>query len=94
MADGSPARGTAAFAPDIRFGGFGFGVRASRNERDGPPREAARGVLRRRCSGRYGTVFGVPASKRALAGSVYVVPVTGSTHGQGFEPKKAGLPGM
>ncbi len=35
--------------------------------------------------------FGVPASNRAFAGSVYVVPVVGSTHGQVLVPKKAGL---
>jgi hypothetical protein len=38
----------------------------------------------------YCTAFGVPASNLALAGSVDVVPVDGSTHGHGFEPKKAG----
>ena len=41
---------------------------------------------------RYGTVLGVPASYLALAGSVNVVPVVGSTQGQVFAPKKAGLP--
>ena len=36
-------------------------------------------------------LFGVPASKRALAGSEYVVPLDGSTHGHVQEPKNAGL---
>ena len=39
-----------------------------------------------------GTLFGVPASYRALAGSGDVVPATGSTHGQGSFPKNDGLP--
>jgi hypothetical protein len=37
-------------------------------------------------------VFGVWASYLALAGKVEVVPVRGSTHGQGLAPKKAGFP--
>lgn len=35
--------------------------------------------------------LGVPASKRALAGSVDTVGPAGSTQGQGFDPKKAGF---
>ena len=35
-------------------------------------------------------MFGVPASKRALAGSVAVVPLDGLTHGHVIVPKKAG----
>ena len=41
--------------------------------------------------GPQGTTFGLPASYRALAGSVETVPVSGSTHGHGLLPKNAGL---
>ena len=36
-------------------------------------------------------LLGVPASYRALAGSVYVAPLDGSTQGQGLLPKNAGF---
>jgi hypothetical protein len=64
---------------------------------DGPPEVMVAGFAEREAVGvlvppPHGfTLLGVPASKRALAGSVLVVPVVGSTHGQVQEPKKAGF---
>ncbi len=60
---------------------------------DPSPLSLSPAVLGRGCRvrGYQGTRFGVPASKRAFAGSVWSVPVVGSTHGHGFAPKKAGF---
>lgn len=38
-----------------------------------------------------GPAYGVPASYLALAGRVYIAPVTGSAHGHGLLPKNAGF---
>ena len=57
-----------------------------------PKRPRAGGVRRSVPAVLQGTTFGVPASKRALAGSVKVfVEPPGSTQGQVFAPKKAGF---